>query len=38
MVTSSVKERTNDYNANNQVAPGADGGEISLIIGFIKTL
>ena len=38
MVTSSVKGRKDIYNENNQVAPGADGEEILLIIGSIKAL
>lgn len=38
MVTTSVKGRTDIYNENNQVAPGADGNEIFLIIGSIKAL
>lgn len=38
MVTNSVKGRTDIYNENNQVAPGADGEEILLIIGSIKAL
>lgn len=35
LVTTSVKGRTDIYNENNQVAPGADGEEILLIIGSI---
>lgn len=38
MVTNSVKGRTDIYNENNQVAAGADGEEILLIIGSIKAL
>jgi len=38
MVRNPVKGRRDIYNENNQVAPGADGEEILLIIGSIKAL